>query len=165
MTEPASLLARHVRELARHMAWADATVWNSVLTAPEAVSDAKIADTLHHIHLVQHIFVQAWTHATFAVRERREFPTLDEIAVFGLEGRRGVELADLIRRHNGVPLAAPCLREVHTPEQIPESRGRVEAFPFRIYVKVDKRHIVLTVSFFQPFERLILLAKARVKFG
>jgi uroporphyrinogen-III synthase len=33
-----------------------------------------------------------------------------------LEGRRTAELADLIERHNGVPLAAPCLREVHTPE-------------------------------------------------
>jgi uroporphyrinogen-III synthase len=33
-----------------------------------------------------------------------------------LEGRRTAELADLIQRHNGVPLAAPCLREVHQPE-------------------------------------------------
>src|SRR5215470_695078 len=33
-----------------------------------------------------------------------------------LGGRRTTELADLIRRHNGVPLAAPCLREVHSPE-------------------------------------------------
>ena len=33
-----------------------------------------------------------------------------------LEGRRTTELADLIQRHNGVPLAAPCLREVHTPD-------------------------------------------------
>ena len=33
-----------------------------------------------------------------------------------LEGRRTTELADLIRRHNGVPLAAPCLREVHSPD-------------------------------------------------
>lgn len=32
-----------------------------------------------------------------------------------LEGRRTAELADLIQRHNGVPLAAPCLREVHSP--------------------------------------------------
>jgi uroporphyrinogen-III synthase len=30
-----------------------------------------------------------------------------------LEARRSQELADLITRHNGVPLAAPCLREVH----------------------------------------------------
>jgi uroporphyrinogen-III synthase len=33
-----------------------------------------------------------------------------------LEGRRAAELADLITRHNGVPLAAPCVREVHTPD-------------------------------------------------
>ena len=33
-----------------------------------------------------------------------------------LEGRRSAELADLIERHKGVPLAAPCLREVHTPD-------------------------------------------------
>src|SRR5258708_34501262 len=33
-----------------------------------------------------------------------------------LEGRRTTELADLIQRHNGVPLAAPCLREVHRPD-------------------------------------------------
>ena len=90
MSEPVSLLVRHVRELARHMAWADATVWSSVLTAPAAANDVKIADTLHHIHLVQQIFVQAWTHATFAVRERSEFATLDDIAIFGLEGRRAV---------------------------------------------------------------------------
>jgi len=90
MTEPSSLLVRHVRELARHMAWADETIWSAVLTAPGAANDAKIADTLHHIHLVQHLFVQAWNNAPFAVRERSEFPTLDDIAVFGLEGRRGV---------------------------------------------------------------------------
>src|SRR5689334_3472397 len=33
-----------------------------------------------------------------------------------LEGRRATELASLISRHNGVPLAAPCVREVHTPD-------------------------------------------------
>jgi uroporphyrinogen-III synthase len=33
-----------------------------------------------------------------------------------LEGRRATELADLIARHNGRPLAAPCLREVHSPD-------------------------------------------------
>jgi uroporphyrinogen-III synthase len=33
-----------------------------------------------------------------------------------LEGRRTAGLSDLIQRHNGVPLAAPCLREVHTPD-------------------------------------------------
>jgi uroporphyrinogen-III synthase len=42
-----------------------------------------------------------------------------------LEGRRAAELADLIARHNGVPLAAPCLREVHRPEA-PELRRSIQ---------------------------------------
>jgi uroporphyrinogen-III synthase len=42
-----------------------------------------------------------------------------------LEGRRTAELADLIARHNGVPLAAPCVREVHTPDA-PELRQSIQ---------------------------------------
>ena len=41
---------------------------------------------------------------------------LQQRVIAFLEGRRTAELADLIERHNGVPLAAPCLREVHTPD-------------------------------------------------
>src|SRR5207248_452427 len=43
-------------------------------------------------------------------------PDLRRGVVAFLEGRRTLELADLIARHNGVPLAAPCLREVHSPD-------------------------------------------------
>jgi uroporphyrinogen-III synthase len=43
-------------------------------------------------------------------------PDLQRNVVAFLEGRRTTELADLIQRHNGVPLAAPCLREVHRPD-------------------------------------------------
>jgi uroporphyrinogen-III synthase len=41
-----------------------------------------------------------------------------------LEGRRTAELADLIERHNGIPLPAPCLREVHAPES-PELQASI----------------------------------------
>lgn len=90
VADQANTFVPQMREMARHMAWADATVWGAVLTAPAAAGDAKIVDTLHHIHQVQQIFLQAWTRAQFNVRERREFATLDEIAVWGLEARRGV---------------------------------------------------------------------------
>ena len=43
-------------------------------------------------------------------------PDLQRRVVAFLEGRRTAELADLIQRHNGEPLAAPCLREVHSPD-------------------------------------------------
>jgi len=42
-----------------------------------------------------------------------------------LEGRRASELADLIERHNGIPFAAPCLREVHAPDS-PELWASIE---------------------------------------
>src|SRR5207248_11343870 len=45
-------------------------------------------------------------------------PDLRRGVIAFLEGRRTNELADLIRRHNGVPLAAPCLREVHSPDSL-----------------------------------------------
>jgi uncharacterized damage-inducible protein DinB len=90
MTEQSPLLVRHLRELARHMAWADETVWNAVQATPQGMDDPKIADTLHHIHLVQHIFLQAWTGAPFEVRERSQFATSNDIAAWGMEARRGV---------------------------------------------------------------------------
>jgi uroporphyrinogen-III synthase len=43
-------------------------------------------------------------------------PDLGGRRVAFLEGRRQAELADLIQRHNGTPLPAPCLREVHSPD-------------------------------------------------
>src|ERR1051326_2291610 len=42
-----------------------------------------------------------------------------------LEGRRSSELANLIERHHGVPLAAPCLREVHSPGA-PQLQGSIQ---------------------------------------
>ena len=43
-------------------------------------------------------------------------PDLKGRVVAFLEGRRATEMADLIVRHGGVPLAAPCLREIHSPD-------------------------------------------------
>ena len=42
-----------------------------------------------------------------------------------LEARRATEMADLICRHNGVPLSAPMLRELHTPDA-PELQATVQ---------------------------------------
>jgi uroporphyrinogen-III synthase len=42
-----------------------------------------------------------------------------------LEARRADELAGLITRHGGVPLAAPCLRELHHPDA-PELAAAVD---------------------------------------
>jgi uncharacterized damage-inducible protein DinB len=72
------------------MAWADASVWRSVLAVPSAASDARIDNTLHHMHLVQHIFLQAWTGAPFSLRERSQFATTGDLAEWGRDAHRGV---------------------------------------------------------------------------
>src|SRR5882672_11281924 len=54
--------------------------------------------------------------AARAYSPRRHMANLQRKVVAFLEGRRTAEMADLIARHNGVPLAAPCLREVHSPD-------------------------------------------------
>ena len=47
-------------DLSRHMEWADATVWQAVLGSPAACDDERIKSYLHHIHMVQHAFNNAW---------------------------------------------------------------------------------------------------------
>jgi uncharacterized damage-inducible protein DinB len=80
----------HLSELARHMEWADATVWKSVL-AGDMSDDSALADLLHHIHLVQHIFCQAWNAEPFTVRERAEFDTVETLAAWGRSAHRQVQ--------------------------------------------------------------------------
>jgi len=94
------------------MAWADASVWKAVLASPQAARDARIGDTLHHIHMVQHIFLQGWTGAPFKVRERGEFAVLTDLAAWGRDAHRdtlafleGVSADDLDREFR-VPWAA-----------------------------------------------------------
>jgi uncharacterized damage-inducible protein DinB len=81
--------APHLTQLARHMAWADASVWKAVLALPADANDAKIGDTLHHMHLVQHIFLQSWIRAPFKVRERGEFASIADLAAWAREAHGG----------------------------------------------------------------------------
>lgn len=55
MNDPLTL-----RELFRHMEWADAVVWAAVCAHAEAFDDAALRERLHHLHLVQHAFLQVW---------------------------------------------------------------------------------------------------------
>jgi uncharacterized damage-inducible protein DinB len=45
-------------DLFRHMHWADALIWHSVLKNPSAVTDQKIRGRLYHIHLCQHAWLR-----------------------------------------------------------------------------------------------------------
>ena len=60
-----------LKELYRHMEWADAEVWRAVFSSENAITDQKVREFFYHLHLVQHAFLRAWR------GESPEFPTLD----------------------------------------------------------------------------------------
>jgi uncharacterized damage-inducible protein DinB len=47
-------------DLYRHMEWADAMVWTSVLASEGGRSDKPLRDYLYHLHMVQRAFLRAW---------------------------------------------------------------------------------------------------------
>lgn len=49
-----------LRDLLRHMEWADATVWRAVLASTPGSADPVIKDRLHHTHMVQRAFLNVW---------------------------------------------------------------------------------------------------------
>ena len=57
-------------DLYRHMEWADAAVWTSVLASEGGRTDAKLRAYLYHPHVVQRAFLRAWR------GEPRDWPCL-----------------------------------------------------------------------------------------
>jgi uncharacterized damage-inducible protein DinB len=49
-----------LRQLIRHMEWADAEVWRAVLAHEAAGQDKRLRDLLMHLHLVQRFFLIVW---------------------------------------------------------------------------------------------------------
>lgn len=50
-----------VRDLLRHMEWADASVWRAVVTCPASADDNRLRVVLLHMHGVQRAFLSVWT--------------------------------------------------------------------------------------------------------
>ena len=68
-----------LRELFRHMLWADATVWRAVLAHPPAASDARLRALLVHLHGVQRAFLQMWRGQTELPPEADSFPDVASV--------------------------------------------------------------------------------------
>jgi uncharacterized damage-inducible protein DinB len=63
-----------LRELYRHMEWADATVWRAVLSHPAAAADTRLRDLLLHLHAVQRAFLNIWMGERIEWRTADDFP-------------------------------------------------------------------------------------------
>jgi uncharacterized damage-inducible protein DinB len=49
-----------LRDLFRHMEWADAAVWGAVFASEDAQADKKLRGYLYHLHGVQRVFLKTW---------------------------------------------------------------------------------------------------------
>jgi len=59
-----------VRGLLTHMEWADAVTWKTALDLPAARQDARVADTLYHLHSVHWAYLQVWRGEPLHIPER-----------------------------------------------------------------------------------------------
>jgi len=72
-----------LHDLFKHMAWADAATWRTVLVADAAAGDERLRQLLHHIHTVQHAFLRVWTNQPPERRGLAAFPDLPALARWG----------------------------------------------------------------------------------
>ncbi len=110
-------------DLAHHAAWADATVWQTVIDAlgdDSPALDSKVEYWLHHIHVVQHAFVYIWRGQPLEFPEVGDFDDAPALARWGRDGH--VE----IQQYLGAANQADLDRELEIPwtEQLKERWNR-----------------------------------------
>jgi uncharacterized damage-inducible protein DinB len=70
---------REFLDLMTHMEWADAHTWRAVRHLPSAHADARLRYLLHHMHIVQVVYLQAWRGDPFVVTELPSYPDVPSI--------------------------------------------------------------------------------------
>ena len=70
-----------LRDFCGHQIWADANHWRAIEAHPAAAKDPAIGSRLHHIHMVQRLFIWAVgdRSSAFAVTKPQEFASLAEL--------------------------------------------------------------------------------------
>jgi uncharacterized damage-inducible protein DinB len=68
------------RALLGHAEWADALVWKAVPGGAER--DAEVRAKLHHLHLVQWVYLHVWRGETIRPRELESFPTTSAVGAW-----------------------------------------------------------------------------------
>ena len=70
---------REFASLLTHMEWADAHTWRVARSLPAGQADQRLRWLLHHLHLVQSVYLQAWRGDPFVVTELSSYPDLAAI--------------------------------------------------------------------------------------
>ena len=73
-----------LRDLYRHMEWADGNIWESVRHVEERPLDERLRALLLHLHTVQQAFLRIWTKQPLAFPRESEFATLAALREWSL---------------------------------------------------------------------------------
>lgn len=68
-----------LKDLFRHMHWADEEVWRAVLSAPAARTDETLRRLLVHLHVVQRAFLDVWHRRAPAFPDVAGFPDASDV--------------------------------------------------------------------------------------
>ncbi|MBV9774034.1 MAG: damage-inducible protein DinB [Gemmatimonadetes bacterium] len=72
-----------LRQLMRHMEWADSLAWNAVLTHPASEGDAPTRERLMHVHGVQWAYLQIWRGEPLDLPDPSSFHDLPAVRAWG----------------------------------------------------------------------------------
>lgn len=108
-----------VHDLYRHMSWADATVWDTVVRLP-AAPDQRVRGLMFHLHLTQHAFLKLWCGERVVLPEIAAFPTPESLRAWGRDFHQ--EVLPFLAALDGAALDQP--RKVPWAKLFGEKLGR-----------------------------------------
>ena len=101
-------------ELARHMEWADAQIWTSLLGSSPAQADDRLRLLVYHVHIVQRAFLSLWRDEAPQFPDPATFRDLAALAAWGRDGHAGLQtfLASADAAALTRPLQVPWAAEI-----------------------------------------------------
>lgn len=112
-------------ELARHMEWADAQIWTSLLGSAPAQADDRLRLLVYHVHLVQRAFLSLWRGEAPQFPDPATFPDAPSLAAWGRDGH--AQLQVFLASADPATLARPL--QVPWAAQLEKVTGPISTHP------------------------------------
>ncbi len=69
-----------LKDMLNHMNWADAKMWDTVLSNPAIHKHKKLWNVLYHLHSTQHAFYQLWLDLPLDLPQMSDFKNINDLA-------------------------------------------------------------------------------------
>jgi uncharacterized damage-inducible protein DinB len=77
------MLSTELRQLLKHMSWADALVWTRTMDVGVTHGDPRIKELLHHVHAVQCAYLQLFQDRALDIPDVSSFKSLASLKSWG----------------------------------------------------------------------------------